>query len=50
MLVYAYGDWLTRAGDLASLAREAGFTVAGSGGQEAALVDMDASRPGGTNG
>lgn len=50
VLVYAYGDWLTRAGDLASLAREAGFTVAGSGGQEAALVDMDASRPGGTNG
>ncbi|TMM18441.1 MAG: class I SAM-dependent methyltransferase [Actinobacteria bacterium] len=43
VLVYAYGDWLTRAGDLASLAREAGLTITGPGGQQAAIVVMDGS-------
>ncbi len=50
VLVYAYGDWLTRAGDLASLAREAGLTVIGPGGQQAALVVIDGPTPGGTDG
>jgi 2-polyprenyl-3-methyl-5-hydroxy-6-metoxy-1,4-benzoquinol methylase len=43
VLVYAYGDWLTRAGDLTNLAREAGLTVAGPDGQLAALIVMDGS-------
>jgi 2-polyprenyl-3-methyl-5-hydroxy-6-metoxy-1,4-benzoquinol methylase len=43
VLVYAYGDWLTRAGDLASLAREAGLTITGPGGQQAAIVVMGGS-------
>jgi hypothetical protein len=43
VLVYAYGDWLTRDGDLAGLAKEAGLTVVGPGGQPAALVVMDGS-------
>ena len=41
--VYAYGDWLTRAGDLTNLASEAGLTVTGADGQQAALVVMDGS-------
>ena len=43
VLVYAYGDWLTRAGDLTNLASEAGLTVTGADGQQAALVVMDGS-------
>jgi hypothetical protein len=43
VLVYAYGDWLTLAGDLTNLAREAGLTVAGPDGQQAALIVMDGS-------
>jgi 2-polyprenyl-3-methyl-5-hydroxy-6-metoxy-1,4-benzoquinol methylase len=41
VLVYAYGDWLTRADGLAGLAREAGLTVAGHDDQAVALVAMD---------
>jgi SAM-dependent methyltransferase len=50
VLVYAYGDWLTRAGDLTNLAREAGLSVVGPDGQQAAVVVIDGPTPGGTNG
>ncbi|HEY3703067.1 MAG TPA: class I SAM-dependent methyltransferase, partial [Acidimicrobiales bacterium] len=50
VLVYAYGDWLTRAGDLAGLAREAGLTVVGPGRQPVALVVMDGSSSRGNDG
>jgi 2-polyprenyl-3-methyl-5-hydroxy-6-metoxy-1,4-benzoquinol methylase len=50
VLVYAYGDWLTRPGDLASLAGEVGLNVVGPGGQQAAIVVMNGSSSRGNDG
>ncbi len=50
VVVYAYGDWLSQAGDLANLANQAGLTVTGPGGQQAALAVVDGPTPGGTDG
>jgi hypothetical protein len=49
LIVYAYGDGLTRAGDLSNLASEAGLGVIGPGGQQAALVVTDGSPRGETS-
>jgi SAM-dependent methyltransferase len=48
VLVYAYGDWLTRFGDLASLAGQAGLTLVepGTCGEHAALAVIDQSSVG----
>jgi hypothetical protein len=40
VLVYAYGDWLTRATSLAALARQAGFAVLGPADAPAALAHI----------
>jgi len=42
VLIYAYGDWLTRAGNLGGLARQAGLPIAGAADQTVALADADA--------
>jgi hypothetical protein len=54
VLIYAYGDWLDRFGDLAGLAGEAGFLLEGSGhpGSEhaaAALATIPPARGGGAS-
>jgi SAM-dependent methyltransferase len=46
VLVYAYGDWLTREDGLAGLAREAGLTVAGPSREHAALAVINRSSNG----
>jgi SAM-dependent methyltransferase len=38
IILYAYGDWLTSAGDLASLARDAGFTLLDRAAEHAGLA------------
>jgi len=40
ILVYAYGDWLTRAGGLAELARDAGFTLLDASAVHAGLATV----------
>ncbi|HWC39179.1 MAG TPA: class I SAM-dependent methyltransferase [Acidimicrobiales bacterium] len=47
VLIYAYGDWLPKFGDLAGLAREAGLTVARPSGEHAALAVIDEPSLGG---
>jgi hypothetical protein len=39
VLVYAYGDWLARAGGLADLACEAGLRIVGAADQTVALAE-----------
>jgi hypothetical protein len=50
VLVYAYGDWLTRAGNLGNLARDAGLTVVRLREQQVAFVVMERDPQGGTDG
>ena len=40
ILLYAYGDWLTRTGGLASLARDAGFTLLDPAAEHAGLATI----------